>query len=160
VTRVACRYSHINPNKAADPGLIYDIDPSDYNKFFGCNFKKFVQCNATTLPGYHLNLPSIAIPDMRHQITVSRTVTNVGEVDAIYHAEIKSPPVVKTDVEPAALAFHAANKVITFKVKLSPLWSLQGDYTFGSLSWHNGQKTVRIPIAVRMTIHDFYADVA
>ncbi|RLN25460.1 hypothetical protein C2845_PM07G26570 [Panicum miliaceum] len=151
---------HINPNKAADPGLIYDIDPSDYNKFFGCNFKKFVRCNVTTLPGYHLNLPSIAIPDLRHQITVSRTVTNVGEVDTIYHAEIESPPGVKMEVEPVALVFNAANKVITFKVKLSPLWSLQGDYTFGSLSWHNGQKTARIPIAVRMTIHDFYADVA
>ncbi|KAG2601309.1 subtilisin-like protease SBT3.5 isoform X2 [Panicum virgatum] len=151
---------HINPNKAADPGLIYDIDPSDYNKFFSCNFMKSVQCNATMLPGYHLNLPSIAIPDLRHPITVSRTVTNVGEVNTIYHAEIKSPPGVKMDVEPAALVFNAANKVITFKVKLSPLWSLQGDYTFGSLSWHNDQKTVRIPIAVRMTIHDFYADVA
>ena len=105
-------------------------------------------------------MPSIAIPDLRHQITISRTVTNVGEVDAIYHAEIKSPPGVKMDVEPAALVFNAANKVIAFKVKLSPLWSLQGDYTFGRLSWHNGQKTVRIPIAFRMTIHDFYADVA
>ncbi|CAO1946267.1 unnamed protein product [Urochloa humidicola] len=151
---------HINPNKAADPGLIYDIDPSDYNKFFRCNFKKYVPCNATMLPGYHLNLPSIAIPDLRHQITVSRTVTNVGEVDAIYHAEIHSPPGVKMDVEPSVLVFNAANKIITFKVKLSPLSRLQGDYTFGSLTWHDGLKTVRIPIAVRMTIHDLYADVA
>ncbi|CAL4960963.1 unnamed protein product [Urochloa decumbens] len=151
---------HINPNKAADPGLIYDIDPSDYNRFFRCNFKRSIPCNATVLPGYHLNLPSIAIPDLRRQITVSRTVTNVGEVDAIYHAEIQSPPGVKMDVEPSVLVFNAANKVITFQVKISPLWRLQGDYTFGSLTWHNGLKTVQIPIAIRMTIHDLYADVA
>ncbi|CAO1946266.1 unnamed protein product [Urochloa humidicola] len=151
---------NINPNKAAEPGLIYDIDPSDYDKFFGCTFKKFVQCNATVLPGYHLNLPSIAIPALRRPVTVSRTVTNVGEVDAVYHAAIENPAGTKMDVEPSVLVFNATNKVITFQVKLSPLWRLQGDYTFGSLTWHNDQKTVRIPIAVRMTIHDFYADVA
>ncbi|CAO2177919.1 unnamed protein product [Urochloa humidicola] len=151
---------NINPNKAAEPGLIYDIDPSDYDKFFGCTFKKFVQCNATMLPGYHLNLPSIAIPVLRRPITVSRTVTNVGEVDAVYLATTESPAGTKMDVEPSILVFNATNKAITFQVKLSPLWRLQGDYTFGSLTWHNDQKTVRIPIAVRMTIHDFYADVA
>ncbi|CAD6229523.1 unnamed protein product [Miscanthus lutarioriparius] len=151
---------HINPNRAADPGLIYDIDPNDYNKFFGCSFKKSVRCNATMLPGYHLNLPSISIPDLRQPITVSRTVTNVGEADAVYHAAIESPAGVKIDIEPSVLAFNATNKVNTFQVKLSPLWRLQGDYTFGSLTWYSGQKTVRIPIAVRMTIYDSYADVA
>ncbi|WVZ68546.1 hypothetical protein U9M48_017475, partial [Paspalum notatum var. saurae] len=145
----------LNPNKAAEPGLIYYIDPSDYNKFFGCTFKKSVQCNATMLPGYHLNLPSIAIPDLRHPITVSRTVTNVGDSNAVYHAVIESPAGVKMDVEPSVLVFNAANKAITFQVKLSPLWRLQGDYT---LTWLNGQNTVRIPIAARITIHDFYAD--
>ncbi|KAK3162180.1 hypothetical protein QOZ80_1BG0086410 [Eleusine coracana subsp. coracana] len=152
---------HIDPNRAADPGLIYDIDPRDYNKFLGCtSMKTFVSCNETSLPGYYLNLPSISVPDLRHPITISRTVTNVGEVDALYHAAIQSPPGVKMDVEPSILVFSATTKVITFQVKLSPLWRLQGDYTFGSLTWHNGQKTVRIPIATRMTINDFYADVA
>ncbi|XP_040385924.1 subtilisin-like protease SBT3.5 [Oryza brachyantha] len=151
---------NINPNRAADPGLIYDIDPSDYNKFFGCTIKTSVSCNATTLPGYHLNLPSIAVPDLRDQTTVSRTVTNVGEVNAAYYAEIQSPPGVKMVVEPSVLVFDAANKVHTFKVSFSPLWKLQGDYTFGSLTWHNDKKSVRIQIAVRITIQDFYADVA
>ncbi|KAL6897262.1 hypothetical protein ACP4OV_006958 [Aristida adscensionis] len=152
---------HINPIRAADPGLIYDIDPNDYNKFFGCNINRTsASCNETSVPGYYLNLPSISIADLRHPITVSRTVTNVGEVDAIYHVAIQSPPGVKVDVEPSVLLFNAANKVHTFQVKLSPIWVLQGDYTFGSLTWHNGSKTVRIPIAARITIHDFYADVA
>uniref|UniRef100_A0A0A8YTV1 Subtilisin-like protease fibronectin type-III domain-containing protein n=1 Tax=Arundo donax TaxID=35708 RepID=A0A0A8YTV1_ARUDO len=97
---------------------------------------------------------------MRKPITISRMVTNVGGVDAVYHAAIESPPGVKMDIEPSVLVFNAANKVITFQVKLSPMCRLQGDYTFGSLTWHNGQKRVRIPIATRMTVHDFYADVA
>ncbi|KAG8055121.1 hypothetical protein GUJ93_ZPchr0001g29369 [Zizania palustris] len=151
---------HINPNRAADPGLIYDIDPYDYDKFFGCTIKPSVRCNATSLPGYHLNLPSISVPDLRYPTVVSRTVTNIAEVDAVYHAAIESPPGIKMDVEPSVLEFSAANKVHTFQVKLSPLWKMQGDYTFGSLTWHNAQRMVRIPIAVRITIQDFYADVA
>uniref|UniRef100_A0A0E0C8R9 Subtilisin-like protease n=1 Tax=Oryza meridionalis TaxID=40149 RepID=A0A0E0C8R9_9ORYZ len=151
---------NINPNRAADPGLIYDIDPTDYNKFFACTIKTSASCNATMLPRYHLNLPSIAVPDLRDPTTVSRTVTNVGEVNAVYHAEIQCPPGVKMVVEPSVLVFDAANKAHTFKVSFSPLWKLQGDYTFGSLTWHNDKKSVRIPIAVRITIQDFYADVA
>ncbi|GJM92872.1 hypothetical protein PR202_ga09378 [Eleusine coracana subsp. coracana] len=152
---------NIDPNKAADPGLIYDIDPRDYNDFFRCTITRTsARCNKTSVSGYNLNLPSISIPELRHPITISRTVTNVGEVDAIYHASIQSPLGVKIDVEPSVLVFNAARKVIKFEVKLSPMWRLQGDYTFGSLTWQNGQKIVRIPIAARMTTYDFYADVA
>ncbi|CAO2171735.1 unnamed protein product [Urochloa humidicola] len=152
---------NINPNRAADPGLIYDIHPSDYKKFFGCTISRTSAiCNGTSVPGYYMNLPSISISDLRRPITIWRTVTNVGEVDAVYHAAIESPLGVKMDVEPSVLVFNATNKVQTFCVKLSPMWKLQGDYTFGSLTWHNGQTTVRIPIAARMTIYNFYADVA
>ncbi|CAO2166680.1 unnamed protein product [Urochloa humidicola] len=152
---------HINPNKAADPGLIYDIDPKDYNYFFGCTVtKSSASCNTTSVPGYLLNLPSISVPNLRYPISVSRTVTNVGEVDAVYRAAIESPAGVKIEVEPSVLVFNAANKIQTFQVQISPMWRLQGDYTFGSITWYNDKRTVRIPVAARITIHDFFADVA
>jgi hypothetical protein len=56
--------------------------------------------------------------------------------------------------------FDAANRVRTFKVKLSPAWKVQGDYTFGSITWRSDRKAVRIPVAARITVQDFYADVA
>jgi len=151
---------HINPNRAADPGLIYDIVPNDYNNIIGCIIKRSASCNTTVVPGHLLNLPSISVPDLRYPVTVSRTVTNVGEVDAVYHIAIESPVGVRMEVEPSVLVFNAAIKVQTFKVKLSPMWMFQGDYTFGSLTWYNDQRTVRIPVAARITIHDFFADVA
>ncbi|KAL6616209.1 hypothetical protein ACP70R_038479 [Stipagrostis hirtigluma subsp. patula] len=151
---------NINPNGAADPGLVYDINPRDYSKFFGCKIKKYEICNITILPAYHLNLPSISIPELRHAIKVQRAVTNVGKVDAVYRSVIQSPLGVKIRVQPATLVFNATKKVNTFKVIITPLWKVQGDYTFGSLTWYNEQHTVRIPIAVRITIQDFYADVA
>ena len=150
---------HINPNRAADPGLIYDINPNDYNQFFRCSIETYISCNATSVPGYLLNLPSVSVPNLRYPVTVPRTVTNVGEVDAVYHVAVESPAGVKMEVQPSILVFNAANKVHTFQIKLSPMWRLQGDYTFGSLTWYNDHRTVRIPVAARITIHDFFADV-
>jgi hypothetical protein len=151
---------HINPNRAADPGLIYDIDPIHYNQFFHCSVDTSISCNATSVPGYLLNLPSVSVPNLRYPVTVPRTVTNVGEVDAVYHVAVESPTGVKIEVEPSVLVFDAANKAHTFQIKLSPMLRLQGDYTFGSLTWYNDHRTVRIPVAARITIHDFFADVS
>ncbi|XBI27359.1 hypothetical protein VPH35_051841 [Triticum aestivum] len=153
---------NINPHGAADPGLVYDIHPRDYSKFFGCTIirRMNVTCNATALPAYHLNLPSIAVPELRHSVTVSRTVTNVGKVNSVYRVVVQSPASVRMEVEPPVLVFDVANKVQTFKVKLSPKWKLQGDYMFGSITWRSDRKAVRIPVAARITVQDFYADVA
>ncbi|KAK1661425.1 hypothetical protein QYE76_049584, partial [Lolium multiflorum] len=153
---------NINPLGAADPGLVYDINPRDYTKFFQCTIMRRtnVSCNATALPAYHLNLPSLAVPDLRRPVTVSRTVTNAGEIDSVYHVIVQSPIGVKMEVVPPVLVFDAVNKERTFKVKLSPGWKIQGDYTFGSITWRSDRKAVRIPVAARITVQDFYADVA
>jgi hypothetical protein len=57
----------VNPIMATDPGLIYDINPSDYLKFFNCMGGLGSQDNCTTTKGsvIDLNLPSIAIPNLR-----------------------------------------------------------------------------------------------
>lgn len=99
---------------------------------FSCSIKTSERCDTSSVPGYLLNLPSISISELRYPVTVSRTVTNVGEVDAVDHAAVQSPHGVKMDVEPSVLVFNAANKVHTFQVKLSPILQIQEDYTFGS----------------------------
>uniref|UniRef100_A0A804IAU8 Uncharacterized protein n=1 Tax=Musa acuminata subsp. malaccensis TaxID=214687 RepID=A0A804IAU8_MUSAM len=110
---------HIDPNKAADPGLIYDKTP----------------------------------------LTVWRTVTNVGDTDSIYRAMVESPPGVNTVVEPSLLLFNASTTTHTFAVTFTPLMMVQGDFNFGSLTWFDdGKHAVRIPIAVRVIIHDFISD--
>ncbi|KAM3300257.1 hypothetical protein ACQJBY_041336 [Aegilops geniculata] len=155
---------NINPSRAAHPGLVYDIDPRDYNKFFQCAIisqrtLRSVSCNATLL-AYNLNLPSISVPDLRSPITIPRMVTNVGDVNSVYHAIVQSPDGVKMEVFPPVLVFDNVNKVRKFDVKLSPMWNLQTDYTFGSITWRNDRHAVRIPVAARVTNQNFYADVA
>ncbi|KAJ0971156.1 hypothetical protein J5N97_019115 [Dioscorea zingiberensis] len=149
---------NVNPNRAADPGLIYDIDPKDYLKYFQCTIGTDDACDSTK-PLYYLNLPSISIPNLKKKVTVSRTVTNVGSTNAIYEAIPESPPGVKMVVEPPVLVFNATHKVNTFKVSFTATAKVQGDYTFGSLTWYDkDDHRVRIPIAARIVIQDFFAD--
>nr|XP_018677476.1 PREDICTED: subtilisin-like protease SBT3.3 [Musa acuminata subsp. malaccensis] len=151
---------HIDPNKAADPGLIYDVDPEDYFKIFISTYARSITCGLLDSRLYHLNLPSISIPDLKKTpLTVWRTVTNVGDTDSIYRAMVESPPGVNTVVEPSLLLFNASTTTHTFAVTFTPLMMVQGDFNFGSLTWFDdGKHAVRIPIAVRVIIHDFISD--
>ncbi|XP_042435958.1 subtilisin-like protease SBT3.5 [Zingiber officinale] len=153
----------IDPNRASDPGLVYDIDPREYFEFFNCTAGRFSVCAQARdqQPVYNLNLPAISVPDLMTRKTVWRRVTNVGEVDAVYKALVESPPGVRVDVQPPVLVFNATAKVHDFKVTFKAAHKLQGDYVFGSLTWSDGgDHVVRIPIAARVVIQDFYADVA
>ncbi|XP_038981939.1 subtilisin-like protease SBT3.5 [Phoenix dactylifera] len=152
---------HIDPNKAADPGLIYDIDPKDYHKFFNCTLKTIEICDTKLRHASYLNLPSISIPNLKSSMTVWRTVTNVGKVDAVYKAIPEPPPGVQMVVEPPILVFDAVNKTQTFKITFETTRKVQGDYTFGSMTWWDGGvHSVKIPIAIRIVIQDFYANIA
>lgn len=135
----------VNPNRAADPGLVYDIDPRyDYGKF------KFHE------PLHDLNLPSIVLPYLKKELTV----TNVaGDARAVYEAVVEVPAGVRMAVRPSTLVFDADAKAKTFNVTFTAIHRLRGIYRFGSLAWHDGAAHfVRIPIAVRTVIEDSYSD--
>ncbi|XP_042472779.1 subtilisin-like protease SBT3.5 [Zingiber officinale] len=151
----------IDPNRAANPGLVYDIDPQEYYKFFNCTAGQFSICAQVLEPVYNLNLPAISVPDLIAAKTIRRTVTNVGKADAVYKASIESPPGVQVTVEPSTLVLNASAKVHSFEVTFMAIHKLQGNYVFGSLTWSDGEgHVVRIPIAVRVVIQESYADVA
>uniref|UniRef100_M1BBG5 Subtilisin-like protease n=1 Tax=Solanum tuberosum TaxID=4113 RepID=M1BBG5_SOLTU len=92
---------HVNPSKANDPGLIYDIKPSDYIPYLcGLNYtnrqvtvivQRKVNCSEITsiLEG-QLNYPSFSI-QVRSNSEVqvySRTVTNVGQEETNEGADL------------------------------------------------------------------------
>ncbi|CAL5058929.1 unnamed protein product [Urochloa decumbens] len=152
---------HINPDKAADPGLVYDIDARDYAKLFNCTLGPDDDCETYTGQLYQLNLPSIAVPNLKDSaVTVRRTVTNVGEADVTYRAVVEAPAGVDMSVEPSVIRYNGGgSKKATFRVTIKARQRVQGGYTFGSLTWLDGSAhSVRIPIAVRTVIQDFIAD--
>uniref|UniRef100_J3LBM2 Subtilisin-like protease n=1 Tax=Oryza brachyantha TaxID=4533 RepID=J3LBM2_ORYBR len=150
----------IDPDKSVDPGLVYDIDPKEYNIFLNCTLSPKDDCESYTQQLYQLNLPSIAVPDLKDSITVWRTVTNVGGREATYKASIEAPAGVSMSVEPSVITFtRGSSRSATFKVTFKARQRVQGGYTFGSLTWLDGvTHSVRIPVAIRIVIEDFISD--
>ncbi|KAJ8626206.1 hypothetical protein MRB53_019513 [Persea americana] len=163
---------HVNPNAASDPGLVYDMNTTD-NALFLCAMgysshdislvtNMSITCPQTSSTSIilNLNLPSITIPNLRNTLVISRTVTKVGAVNAIYKAKVEAPSGVMVDVKPQILWFSAKEKVLSFQVKFTAAKQKQGVYTFGSLTWCDKVHKVRIPISVRTTFYDNYDDVS
>lgn len=155
---------HINPERTLDPGLVYDINPKEYTKFFNCTLELDQDCTTGIGKLYFLNLPSIAVPDLRDSVTVWRTVTNVvpAKTTTTYRAKMEAPAGVIMSVEPSVITFKKGGRQsATFKVTFKARQRVQGVYTFGSLTWLDGRKhSVRIPIAVRTIVQDFMADIS
>ncbi|XP_051194572.1 subtilisin-like protease SBT3.8 [Lolium perenne] len=150
---------HINPDRAVDPGLVYDQDVKEYNKFFNCTIGLLDGCESYEL---NLNLPSIVVPDLKNKVTTWRTITNVGSVEATYRAVVEAPEGVAVSVEPSVIGFTAGgSRSATFRLTFTAKQRVQGGYTFGSLTWSDqSAHSVRIPIAIRTVIQDFVADTA
>ncbi|VAH58774.1 unnamed protein product [Triticum turgidum subsp. durum] len=137
---------HIDPDRASDPGLVYNVDAREYNKFFNCAIGLLHGCESYQL---NLNLPSIAIPDLKDHVTVQRTITNVGAVGTTYHAVLEAPAGVVMSVEPSMITFAKGSSTsMTFRVSFTTRRRVQGGFTFGSLTWSDGNThSVRIPVA-------------
>nr|XP_025878831.1 subtilisin-like protease SBT3.3 [Oryza sativa Japonica Group] len=150
----------IDPDKSIDPGLVYDIDPKEYTKFFNCTLGPKDDCESYVGQLYQLNLPSIAVPDLKDSVTVWRTVTNVGGEEGTYKASIEAPAGVRMSVEPSIITFtRGGSRSATFKVTFTARQRVQAGYTFGSLTWLDGvTHSVRIPVVVRTIIQDFVSD--
>ncbi|XP_060207190.1 subtilisin-like protease [Lycium barbarum] len=155
---------HVNPSKANDPGLIYDIEPSDYVPYLcGLNYtdgqvglflqRRTYNCSEiTSILDGQLNYPSFSI-QVRVNSTAqvySRTVTNVGQANSAYSVEIDSPPGVDVKVEPTTLVFSKVKQKLSYQVTFTPLAARPNTiFNQGSLRWISKRHIVRSPIAVR-----------
>ncbi|XP_075477728.1 subtilisin-like protease SBT5.3 isoform X1 [Primulina tabacum] len=153
---------HVNPNRAMDPGLVYDLGLSDYLNFMcalGYNKtqlrlfsdKPYTCSNSTNIT--NLNYPSITVPKLNGSVTVTRRVKNVGS-PATYKARIRSPPGISVQVKPDILTFETLGEEKNFQVVLKAKEaSVSGNYVFGQLIWSDGKHYVRSPIVVRIYQH-------
>ncbi|CAH8388471.1 unnamed protein product [Eruca vesicaria subsp. sativa] len=156
----------VNPEKAADPGLVYDMGTEDYiNYMCAAGYKdssissvvgKKTKCPTPPTPKpsiLDINLPSITIPNLEKEVTLTRSVTNVGPIKSVYKAVIESPLGITVAVNPTTLVFSSEDKkVLTFTVKVKTSYKVNTGYLFGSLTWTDGVHDVQIPVSVRTKI--------
>ncbi|CAH2035065.1 unnamed protein product, partial [Thlaspi arvense] len=158
----------VNPEKAAEPGLIYDMGPQDYVLYLcsaGYNDSSISQlvgkrtvCSNPKPSVLDVNLPSITIPNLKDEVSLTRTVTNVGPVDSVYKVVVEPPLGVRVAVTPETLMFNSKTKSLSFTVRVSTTHKINTGFYFGSLIWTDSVHDVTIPVSVRTQILQNYYD--
>ncbi|KAL3519246.1 hypothetical protein ACH5RR_017395 [Cinchona calisaya] len=155
---------HVRPNRAADPGLVYDLTVKDHLDFLcamGYNQKEIglLYPYGHKCPGPHkkfnladFNYPSISVPDLNAtnntQVTLTRRLKNVG-TPGTYFAHIRKPAGVWVTVDPPTLTFEKIGQEKSFKLTLKAKAHMHvGSDKFGELTWSDGHHYVRSPIVV------------
>ncbi|KAK9147679.1 hypothetical protein Scep_006436 [Stephania cephalantha] len=157
---------HVHPERASDPGLVYDITPDEYlNYLCSLNYtssqiavmarKSFSCPSDEALQPWNLNYPSFALnfQGSRGQnvtATYMRTVTNVGAPQSTYSSIVDEPDGVSVIVEPKVLIFQEVGQKLSYNVTFVTTGgqASSSSYSFGSLKWVSKKYSVRSPIAV------------
>ncbi|KAI3444637.1 hypothetical protein Pfo_001302 [Paulownia fortunei] len=157
---------HVDPEKASDPGLIYDMSTEDYLIYLcSLNYNSsqialFAGGNFTCPGGSDfqpgdLNYPSFAVlfrsnaPNIT--ATYKRTVTNVGIPVSTYAVKLTEPKGISIIVQPKVLNFRKVGEKLSYKVTFMatiPEGTVSTNFSFGSLVWVSHKYSVRSPIAV------------
>jgi hypothetical protein len=160
----------VDPNRAVDPGLVYDAGAEDYISFLcalGYTDDEMAiftrdgpaaNCSAhagssSTVGGDH-NYPAFAavFSLKKHKaVTQRRVVRNVGgDAEATYSATVTSPAGVRVTVKPRKLRFSVAQETKEYEITFTRAAGsiVKEAYSFGSIVWSDGEHNVTSPIAI------------
>ncbi|KAG9443993.1 hypothetical protein H6P81_015333 [Aristolochia fimbriata] len=159
-TPLAMGAGHVDPNRALDPGLVYDAGPQDYvNLLCALNYtsnqisaivgSSNYSCSS---PSLDLNYPSFIVFS-NSSSTVQRfrrTVTNVGDGGATtYKVTVNHPSTFKLIVSPGTLVFREKFEKRSFVVSVADSERRHGKVAYGSIMWTDGgNHTVRSPVVI------------
>ncbi|CAK7357554.1 unnamed protein product [Dovyalis caffra] len=148
----------VDPTRVLDPGLIYDAQPIDYRAFLcsiGYDEKSLrlvtrdnSTCSQTFKTASSLNYPSITVPNLKDNFSVTRTVTNVGKPRSVYKAVVSNLVGINVTVVPKELIFNSSGQKIKFTVNFKVVAPAKG-YAFGFLTWKSEDARVTSPLVVR-----------
>ncbi|XP_038711742.1 subtilisin-like protease SBT5.6 [Tripterygium wilfordii] len=154
----------VSPVKAVDPGLIYDCSYTNYLIYL-CSgglkninglskFDPTFKCPKDQVPLYNLNYPSLALPNIKDMVMVSRTVTNVGNPRCVYYFTVEQPYGISVEAFPDVLYFDHIGQNKNFTIRVTPTAIAKehhkDNYAFGWYTWINGDHVVRSPIVISL----------
>ncbi|XP_020579156.1 subtilisin-like protease SBT1.7 [Phalaenopsis equestris] len=159
---------HVDPPRAIDPGLVYDLTAEDYLDFlcalnytsmqiaalakgrnFSCDSNKTYAASNLNYPSFSVVFPAAISGETTTTLIHDRVVTNVGS-PGIYKAVVTAKVDgggVKITVEPSELSFGEAGEKKGYRVKFTAALRPSGSVGSGRLVWSDGKHTVSSPIA-------------
>ncbi|XP_010942947.1 subtilisin-like protease 4 [Elaeis guineensis] len=154
---------HVNPTKANEPGLVYDMDSDDYIAYL-CGLQytdeevsiivgHAIECSGIeSISGAELNYPSFVVflsAENEYKMKVTRTVTNVGAPGSEYAVNVTPPSGVLVTVEPKKLSFSEVNEKAQYTVTFSGKGKGEGTER-GFLTWVSSAQNTSVtgPITV------------
>ena len=142
---------HVAPVSALNPGLVYNSGFNEWLAFLcGTGQLQASYCPSIAIDPSNLNQASIAIGALAGSQTVTRTVTDVAG-GGTYTAEIEGLDgidVVVTTANGEDLVVAAGGSA-TYSLSFTTAGAPLGEYVTGSITWSDGNHSVRSPIVVR-----------
>jgi hypothetical protein len=138
---------HVDPNKAVDPGLVFDSNLGDWLAFL--KGQGLYTGPGPTMDASDLNSASIAIGDMAGSQTVLRKAMSVGSKSETYTFSYTG--LAGLTVTPSATSFTAAPGSVTpWSVTFLRTSATLNAYTKGFIVWTGNQgHVVKMPVVIQ-----------
>lgn len=159
---------HVDPERAVDPGLVYDLTEDDYVNFLcASNYSskqikvitgREVTCGVGNDSPWELNYPAISVVfggsnSTTREISVTRTVTHVCDGPSTYVASVMNPEDATVSIAPEKIAFTNKGEKRSFSVKILGHEARSESGTeFGMLTWTDGKHEVNSALVVNWDI--------
>jgi len=141
----------IDPNRAANPGLVVDTPVTDYVRYLKAQAPQAVpDSSITPLAAIDLNLPSVAFSRFTGSGSTVRTFTSVDSRPQSWTVSVEAPNGVLGTASPATFDIApGATRAVTLTLTLAG--APTNTYTSGALVLTNSadQRTVRLPVSVQ-----------
>jgi subtilisin family serine protease len=150
---------HVQPLKAAEPGLVFDSELRDWLGFLCGTALPASTCTEADIPvidPVDMNTASVAFGALAGQRTVTRRVTNVDPFQATYSLSKSGLDGIDVTMTPARLTV-APGQTRTIKLTFTRTTAKVGAYAGGHLTltgapwWGAGRshRVVRMPVVIR-----------
>ncbi|KAK2965208.1 hypothetical protein RJ640_019963 [Escallonia rubra] len=158
---------HVDPEKAVDPGLVYDLTVEDYLNFLCASdysrhairqiAGRAVACEKTQYEKSDINYPAISVTfdasgTSKMEAVVTRTVTHVSKEASIYSVTVTNPKGAVVTVDPPKMYFSKNGQTQSYGVRISVekvvVRPTNMVTELGKLSWTDGKHQVTSPVVV------------
>ncbi|MFQ3237105.1 MAG: subtilisin family serine protease, partial [Paraglaciecola sp.] len=133
----------VQPNKALNPGLVYDAGWNDWIGFL-CGTGSLACAGPDPS---NMNYPSIAVGALAGSQTITRTVTSVSGSSATYTPEVDGLTGFAVNFDPGTISI-APGESKSYNVTFTNISAPIGSYVTGGITWVDGGQRVRSAVAL------------